>query len=125
MTSDASASTPLQAAAREGVQEPAHLRGLLLLDYIVYIVVSALSEPARKSRVEVPSAPTFVERVHEGNVDSVSAKATPIEGIFDAQVRHPDEDTTGEERLLDGDTGVRRNQSALPAPGGRRCRHGR
>jgi cell division protease FtsH len=65
--------------------------GLLLLNYLI---VSLFFSVGPNPRVEIPYRPTFVEQLREGNVATVTAKGTTIEGTFENAVRYPDDEAT-------------------------------
>jgi cell division protease FtsH len=65
--------------------------GLLLLNYVI---VSLLFSGTPNPRVEIPYRPTFVEQVRDGNVATVTAKGTTVEGTFEKAVRYPDDEAT-------------------------------
>jgi cell division protease FtsH len=76
-----------QAPQRFGWRNVAVFAGILLLNYVI---VSLLFSAAPNSRVEVPYRPTFVEQLRAGNVATVTAKGTTVEGTFEKAVRYPD-----------------------------------
>jgi cell division protease FtsH len=65
--------------------------GLLLLNYVI---VSLLFSGTPNPRVEIPYRPTFFEQVRDGNVATVTAKGTTVEGTFEKAVRYPDDEAT-------------------------------
>jgi cell division protease FtsH len=65
--------------------------GLLILNYII---VSLLFAAASPSRVTVPYRPTFLAQLEKGNVVSVDAKGTSINGTFKKPVRYPNAKAT-------------------------------
>jgi cell division protease FtsH len=65
--------------------------GLLLLNYLI---VSLFFSTEQNPRVEIPYRPTFVEQLRAGNVATVTAEGTTVEGTFERSVRDPDEEAT-------------------------------
>ena len=65
----------------------AYFLGLLALNYIL---ASAFVNGA--SRVEIPYNPTFLQQVGNGNVASIGAKESAIQGTFKRAVRYPASD---------------------------------
>ena len=65
--------------------------GLLLLNYLI---VSLFFSTEQNPRVEIPYRPTFVEQLREGNVATVTAEGTTVEGTFEKSVRYPDSEAT-------------------------------
>jgi cell division protease FtsH len=63
--------------------------GLLLLNYVI---VSLLITGGANPRVAIPYRPTFVEQLRDGNVATVTAKGTTVQGTFEKAVRYPDEE---------------------------------
>jgi cell division protease FtsH len=63
--------------------------GLLLLNYVV---VSFFFSEAANPRVEIPYRPTFVEQLRDGNVATITAKGTTVEGTFEKAVQYPDDE---------------------------------
>jgi cell division protease FtsH len=55
-----------------------------------YILASAFVTGA--SRVEIPYNPTFLQQVSNGNVASIGAKASAVQGTFKREVRYPASD---------------------------------
>jgi cell division protease FtsH len=70
--------------------------GLLLLNYVI---VSLLFSGAPTPRVAIPYRPTFVEQLRDGNVATVTAKGTTVEGTFEKAVRYPDEEAAATTRF--------------------------
>ena len=64
--------------------------GLLLLNYLI---VSLFFSTEQNPRVEIPYRPTFVEQLRAGNVATVTAEGTTVEGTFES-LRYPDEEAT-------------------------------
>ncbi|HEX6712758.1 MAG TPA: ATP-dependent metallopeptidase FtsH/Yme1/Tma family protein, partial [Thermoleophilaceae bacterium] len=62
----------------------AYFLGLLVLNFIL---ASAFANGA--SRVEIPYNPTFLQQVGNGNVASIGAKESSIQGTFKRAVRYP------------------------------------
>ena len=65
----------------------AYFLGLLALNYIL---ASAFVNGA--SRVEIPYNPTFLQQVSNGNVASIGAKESAVQGTFKRAVRYPASD---------------------------------
>jgi cell division protease FtsH len=90
--------TPTPEPAPTGGTQPSDLfswrnvgifAGLLLLNYVI---VSFLFSATPNPRVEIPYRPTFVQELRSGNVSTVTAKGTTVEGTFEKAVAYPDED---------------------------------
>ena len=97
MTSDKDTAPTKDNSADDGQQPRIDWRvagsvlGLLLLNYIVVsILFAATSTP----RVSIPYRPTFVAQVQKGNVVSIDAKGTAINGTFKHAVRYPNAKAT-------------------------------
>jgi cell division protease FtsH len=62
---------------------------MLLLNYVI---VSLLFSAAPNPRVEIPYRPTFIEQLSAGNVATLTARGTTVEGTFEKAVRYPDDE---------------------------------
>jgi cell division protease FtsH len=72
---------------------------LLLLNYVIVSLLFSLLSGTPNPRVEVPYRPTFIEQLRDGNIATVTAKGTTVEGTFEKAVRYPDEEAAATTRF--------------------------
>ncbi|HEU4974819.1 MAG TPA: ATP-dependent zinc metalloprotease FtsH [Baekduia sp.] len=70
------------------------LLAFVVLEVTLLLVSSSTTPPV--ARVTVPYSPTFLQQVRAGNVSSISATGTAIEGDFRRAVRYPPSDRTAQ-----------------------------
>ncbi len=63
--------------------------GLLAVNWLVVL----LAQPSSQPRVTIPFSPFFIQEVQAGQVKSISAKASTIQGTFTTKVRYPPNDS--------------------------------
>ena len=78
------------------------------------------SSGAARQRVTIPYSPTFLAQVQAGNVSTVTAQDTAIQGTLKHAIRYParDKNVQGDDRVLDPGAGLRGHEGARHAAAG-------